>query len=101
MLLAFAYLSVRQWMEPKKEAKISAVRLVDVREQILQSITRHITVPDEVPAFEQVTDPAFLQSANPTFYKDARIGDWVLRFSSVVILYRADEDRIIAMLPLK
>jgi len=58
-----------------------------------------ITESDE-PAVARINNVDNLKNSNPKFYKDAKNGDFVLVYESRVILYDADENRIINIAPI-
>lgn len=68
-------------------------------ELLIQKVSAHMTLPSVPPSVRQVQEVELLQRENPLFYQQAQIGDWVLSFPTMIILYRASTDRIITTLP--
>lgn len=65
-------------------------------QQALQRVSSAVGVKEEGrPSRTIVDDVATLKAANPDFYADARVGDWVLRYQKVVVLYRSQTNEVI------
>ncbi len=78
----------------------SSVPIVTATEQdplsvLLVRLRRELPLPSDIPRIERVTQIEVLRELNPSFYAEVKEMDWVLRFTSLLIVYRPDEDRII------
>ena len=94
-LLAVSFLYVRFAVLPKQnnQTQIEQQRYQEVVEQV----ERETGIDkNDVPALSFVDDLPTLKAANPEFYQNAKVGDWVLRYSNKVVLYRLDSKTIIA-----
>lgn len=64
--------------------------------EIIDRVSQHTTLPKGDPtSVVRVQDASRLQQQN-AFYKDVSQGDYVIVFSSQVIIYNLREDRIVA-----
>ena len=70
-----------------------AARITAAVQQLIE------TPAGETPTVARINDVAELQSTNPTFYKDARFGDYLVVFTSEALLYRPDDKRIVKVSP--
>ena len=94
-LLAVSFLYVRFAVLPKQnnQEQIEQQRY----QEIIEQIEREVQIEkNDVPVLSIVDDLPTLQAANPDFYKNAEVGDWILRYSDRVILYRLKSKTIIA-----
>lgn len=62
---------------------------------LLTRVNRHVSLPAGAPSVEHVSQIAALKQVNPLFYQDLEDGDWILRYPSVLVVYRAEIDRVI------
>lgn len=72
---------------------------IDPRAQLVARVSQHLQLPATTPTIEQVEDIETMRRINPDFYQDLQSGDWILRYPSELIVYRASEDRIIRVAP--
>jgi len=54
-----------------------------------------INVPDELPTVTTIVDIIALQNSDSDFYKDAQNGDIVLIYTSLAVIYRESENKVI------
>lgn len=64
--------------------------------QIVESVSRHILLPDTVPQIASIEDAKKLRTAQD-FFKNAVDGDVVLVYETTIIVYRPSQDLVIAV----
>lgn len=105
MLIVFIGLSIRNALRPAVPPMSSAkttsttVTSEDLRVTITRAVAKRMLLPEGLPIVERLDDVRIYRSIHPAFYKDAMAGDWVLRYPSIAILYRASSDLIVATMP--
>jgi hypothetical protein len=67
---------------------------------VLAALSHHMQLPAQTPSLTKIDDVMVLKRVQPEFYKEARNGDWVVRYTDRVILYRAETDKVLVALPI-
>lgn len=100
-----------QWQSARTEANQLAAMLVQAQSQgqandavvadILSKVRMHIDLPEDVQAtVATIVDVETLRQENP-FYEKANNGDYLIVTSTRAILYAADRDVIIDVVPVQ
>lgn len=76
------------------------VAFVTLRSQTMdvsERVAQHILVPSSTPvAIQQIKDIAQARSFNPEFFRQAALGDFVLRWPNLSVLYSPSKDVVVA-----
>lgn len=95
-LLAVCFMYVRFAVLPDQQT--AQQQQERIYQQALERVASMAAIPDDqVPTRTIVDDVATLKAANPVFYEQARVGDWVLRYDDTVVLYRSQTNEVITM----
>lgn len=62
---------------------------------VATEVASRYAVPNEAPIVTRLTDVDALARVHPEFYAGLRDGDWLVRYSGLVIVYRREEGRIV------
>lgn len=74
-----------------------ANEVVISKSEIIRSVSKHVVVPEEEPeAVVRVQDAETLKQQN-VFYTDVKIGDYILVYRHMAIIYDLRNDVIVAM----
>jgi|JI8StandDraft_1071087.scaffolds.fasta_scaffold00976_9 hypothetical protein len=93
-LLAVCFMYVRFAILPGQQT--AQERQEQLYQQALERVAVTIGLSkDQVPIRSIVDDVATLKAVNPMFYEQARAGDWVLRYTDTVVLYRSQTNEVI------
>lgn len=69
-----------------------------ILEEVLDSVSRHITIPDDIPLMALIDNADGLKQ-DQDFYSNAQNGDILLIFASQAIIYRFETDIIVNVGP--
>jgi|GEM_PF-3992350 len=58
-------------------------------------VGRLMKLPDESVHVSRVETPELLRAVYPDLYQDVQLGDYILEYKTMLIIYRPGEDRII------
>ncbi len=58
------------------------------------------TDSEDEPTVARIEDPAVLQEANPEFYKNAQVGDYLVLYPNRAIIYRESENIVVNVAPI-
>lgn len=72
---------------------------LSAEQEVLQALGRLMVLPAGTPSMELVQDVQLLRSLQPSLVDSLRVGDWLVRYSTMVIVYRSSEQRIVQVLP--
>lgn len=68
---------------------------------LIAKVAAHITVKkDESPTIATIQNADMLRAQNPSFYKDAQVGDRLLIWSDKAVLYSPASDKVLSVLPI-
>ncbi|MSR85086.1 hypothetical protein EXS71_01435 [Candidatus Uhrbacteria bacterium] len=108
MLMVFAFLKIRELSDPGRDdpAPTTMTTVTTTQDQLDQIrigafVAALISVPPGQPSVEYVSDTITLKKLNPIFYQDVARGDWVVTYSTFVVIYRPGENKIVNLLPIK
>ncbi len=91
MTLAAVYLWVTQpkyALEPSDATTADTSPELKQSQNIVERVARHILVKqDEQPYVANISDINAVRQANPVFYKDAEVGDKVIIWSEMALIY--------------
>ncbi len=62
---------------------------------VAAEVASRYAVPNEAPVVTRLTDVEALRRVHPDFYAELRDGDWLVRYSALMIVYRREEGRIV------
>ena len=85
----------RSLSNPEAQTKLAA----QASQEIIDKVAKIIIVPADKPTVATITDVNKLKQSNSVFYKDARNGDVLLIYNTEAIIYRKEENRVIAVAP--
>ena len=109
MLVVFGVLRVQQINNPipalsndqPKSATATSTQDEVERMQISTLVAALTTVPPGLPIVEYVSDTYILKKLNPDFYKEVQRGDWVVSYSTLVVIYRPSSNTIVNSAPIQ
>lgn len=58
------------------------------------------TETENAPTVARIEDPDVLKQANPDFYKNAQVGDYLILYPQRAVVFRESENRIINVAPI-
>lgn len=88
------------WQNAQLRRPEAQTQLAEAASQsVINSVSKLIIVPEDKPTVATITDVNKLRSANESFYKNAKNGDTLLLYSTVAIIYRANENKIVNVAP--
>lgn len=101
LVMVAAFLSMGKWRAPRAPQPPAQPSLEErIPETLEQKVARHIRVDqDEAPTIATVQDPESLRKENPDFYRHASVGDRLLIWSDMAVLYSEKDDIILGVLP--
>ncbi len=68
---------------------------------LIAKVASHLNVKQhESPTVATIQNADLLRSQNPTFYKNAQVGDKLLIWSNQAVLYSMSKDKILSVLPI-
>ncbi|MDP2587315.1 MAG: hypothetical protein Q8P33_00885 [bacterium] len=85
----------RSLRSPETQTKIAE----RASQEIIDAVSTIILVPTDKPTVATITDVDKLRQSNQEFYKNSRNGDILLVYQSQAIIYRKEEHRVIAVVP--
>lgn len=85
----------RSLRNPETQTKLAE----QASQEIIDSVARLIVVPEDKPTVATITDVEKLRESNSEFYKAARNGDTLLIYQTQAIIYRKEENKVIAVAP--
>ena len=69
-------------------------------QKVIESVGRHLKLPDETPTMATIIEVDQLKQANPEFYAYAENGDKLLLYAQRAILYDPEGDIILNVAPI-
>ena len=73
----------------------TSLQVAQEKMALIQRVESHVQTPQGTPVIESIEHIETLRKINPVFYDGLQEGDTVLRYSSTIIVYRAQDDRVI------
>ena len=100
VILLAAALGYTLWLNRSLKSPETQTKIAEqASQEIIVAVSKIIVVPDDKPTVATITDVDKLRKSNAEFYKDAKNGDILLIYSTQAIIFRKEENRIIAVAP--
>lgn len=93
--LAYMFWQNKELSKPEAQTKLAE----QASQSVIDSVSKLIVVPDDKPTVATITDVDKLREANESFYKNAQNGDMLLLYSTMAIIYRSSENKIVNVAP--
>lgn len=93
--LAYMFWQNYSLRRPEAQTKLAE----EASQSVISSVSKLIIVPEDKPTVATITDVNKLRTANESFYKNAKNGDTLLLYSTVAIIFRSSENKIVNVAP--